>query len=97
MDSIAVYGMQIGLHYGRQNKIKGLDYLASFESMIILSLLLLKSGDIETNPGPDTDSLSSSSSTPTQLEELMIKNKFSVVRYNVQSLASKIEAIDRTI
>ena len=94
MDFIAVYRMRIGLHYGRHNKIKGLDYLTPFESLIILSLLLLKSGDIETNPGPDTDSLSSSSSTPTQFEELMIKNKFSVVHCNVQSLASKIEAIE---
>ena len=68
--------MRIGLHYGRHNKIKGLDYLTSFESLIILSLLLLKSGDIETNPGPDTDSLSSSSNTPTQFEELMIKINF---------------------
>lgn len=94
MDFIAVYRMRIGLYYGRHNKIKGLDYLTPFESLIILSLLLLKSGDIETNPGPDTDSLSSSSSTPTQFEELMIKNKFSVVHCNVQSLASKIEAIE---
>ena len=92
MDFIAVYRMRIGLHFGRHNKIKGLDYLTPFESLIILSLLRLKSGDIETNPGPDTDSLSSSSSTSTQFEELMIKNKFSVVHYNVQSLASKIEA-----
>ena len=93
MDSITVYRMRIGLYYSRHNKIKGLDYLTSFEPMIILSLLLLKSGDIEPNPGPDTDSLSSSLSTPTQFEE-MIKNKFSVVHYNVQSLASKIEAIE---
>ena len=73
MDSITVYRMRIGLHYGRHNKIKGLDYLTILESMIILSLLLLKSGDVEPNPGPDTDSLSSSSSTPTQFEEMMKK------------------------
>ena len=62
--------------------------------MIILSLLLLKSGDIDTKSGPDTDSLSSSSSTPTQFEEMVIKNKFSIVHYNVQSLVSKIEAAE---
>ena len=76
MGPITVYRIQIGLHYGRHNKIKGLDYLTSFESMIILSLLLLKSGDIELNPGPDTDSLSSSSSTSTQFEDMMIKTNF---------------------
>ena len=66
----------------------------SFESMIILSLLLLKSGDIEPNPGPDTDSFSSSSSTPTQFEEMMINSKVLVVHYNVPSLAFKIKAIE---
>ena len=94
MSSITIYRMRIGLHYGRHNKIKGLDYLMSFESMIILSLLLLKSGDIEPNLGPDTDSFSSSSSTPTQFEEMMINSKFLVVHYNVPSLAFKIEAIE---
>ena len=93
MDPIAVYRMRIGLHYSRHNKIKGLDYLTSFEFLIILSLLLLKSGDVEPNPGPDTDSVSSSSSISTQFEDI-IRNKFSVIHYNMQSLLPKIGTIE---
>ena len=58
------YRMRKGLHYCRQTKAKCLKRLSVFELLIVLSLLLLKCGDVETNPGPDTDiSLSSTSSS----------------------------------
>ena len=40
-DEISVYRLRIGLNYRRQMKVKGLDYLSTFELLIILSLLLL--------------------------------------------------------
>ena len=56
--------MRIGLHYCRQTKAKGFKRLSVCELLIVLPLLLLKCGDVETNPGPDIDiSLSSASSS----------------------------------
>ena len=52
MIEICVNRMQIGVHYWRNCKIKGLNNLSMFELHIVLCLLLLKSGDVETNPGP---------------------------------------------
>ena len=59
-------------------------------------MLFLKCGDVETNPGPDIDiSLSSAnSSSVTDPEKEIIKSKFSVVHYNVQSLVNKVELIE---
>ena len=56
MIEICVYRMRIGVHYGRNFKIKGLNNLSMFEFHIVLCLLLLKSGDVETNPGPFSES-----------------------------------------
>lgn len=56
------------MHYSRNFKTKGLNYLSLFETLILLSLLLLKCGDIETNPGPDLDGSSSLNATITQIE-----------------------------
>ena len=46
------YRLRIGLHYYRQAKVKGLSYLTTFELGIVLSMLRLRCGDIEQNPGP---------------------------------------------
>ena len=79
-----------------QTKAKGIKRLSVFELLIILSLLLLKCGDVETNPGPDIDiSLSSPNfSLVTGPEKEIIKSKFSFVHYNVQSLVNKVELIE---
>ena len=55
--------MRIGLHCALHCKVKGLKYLSSFELLIILSLLLIRSGDIELNPGPNLPESESDSIT----------------------------------
>ena len=93
MIEIEVYRMRIGLHYGRHTKIKGLEHLNFFELLIIMSLLLL--AGIEPNPGPTSENSASSSNTSVSFDDLsMIKNKFSVVHYNVQSISDKLDIIE---
>ena len=67
-----------------------LKFLSTFELHIVLSLTLIRCGDIELNPGPKLDS-ESYSSTVSAFSDLELKNKFSVVHYNVQSLLNKID------
>lgn len=81
--------MRIGLHYGLHFKIKGLDQFSTFELLTFLSIILLRGGDIETNPGPDFEVSFSSSSSNMSKNESILQNKFSLVHYNVQSLMSK--------
>lgn len=93
---ICTYRMRIGLHYRCHLKVKGLNYLSCFESLILLSLVLLQCGDIESNPGPTS---SSSLSTPdtsfaTNPDEEIIRSKFSIVHYNIQSLSNKLDIIE---
>ena len=90
MIEIAVYRMRIGLNYSRQTKVKGIGYLDYFESLVIMALLLLSG--IERNPGPfSNDSVSSVS---TIQDEYIIKDKFSIVHYNVQSISNKIDLLE---
>ena len=58
-----------------------------------MSLLLLKSGDIELNPGPYSHE-SDTSSGSNNLDELVITNNFSIVHYNIQSLLNKVDLIE---
>ena len=82
--------MRIGLNYSRQIKVKGIDYLDYFESLVIIALLLLSG--IERNSGPlSNDSVSSVS---TSQEKSIIKDEFSVVHYNVQSISNKIDLLE---
>ena len=61
MIEIKIYRIRIGLHYGRQLKIKGIDFLNLSEFLIVMSLLL--TAGIERNPGPlSEDSYSSTAS-----------------------------------
>ena len=80
------------LHYHRHLKVKGLKFLSTFELLIVLSLILIRYGDIELNPGPELDS-DSSSSTASAFSDLELKNKFSVVHYNVKSILNKVDII----
>ena len=88
MIEIQLYRMRIGLHYGRHCKIKGIEHLTSFELAIFLSLLLIRSGNVEVNPGPIVQQTHSES-----LDESLILSYFSFVHYNIQSISSKIELI----
>ena len=83
-----MYRMRIGLNYSRQAKIKGLDHLNYFEIYIILSALLI--GGIERNPGPSLNS----SSTGATFEDTSIRSNFSIIHFNVQSLANKFDLIE---
>ena len=80
-----MYRMWIGLNYCHQAKVKGLDHLNYFEIYIILLALLI--GGIEPNPGPSSNS---SSPGPT-FEDTSIRSNFSIVHYNIQSLANKLD------
>ena len=57
---VSEYRMHIGLHYHHHLKIKGLSRFTDFELITFLSLLLLNSGDVETNPGPVSEYSTSS-------------------------------------
>ena len=97
MIDILTYRARIGLHCCRHFKVKGLKYFSFFELMIILSLLLLRSGDVEPNPGPefsDYDSASSSSSSPFSSSNTFLQEHFSVVHYDIQSLLNKVDILE---
>ena len=91
-DDLSTYRLRIGLHYHRHLKVKGLKFLSAFELLIVLSLILIRCGDIELNPGPEPDS-DSYSSTASAFSDLELKNKFSVVHYKVQSILNKVDII----
>ena len=87
-----MYRMRIGLNYCRQAKVKGFDYLNYFEIYIIMATLLI--GGIERNPGPLLDDSLASSSVGSTFEDKSIKNKFSIVHYNIQSISNKVDLIE---
>ena len=90
MISIEVYRVRIGLHYSRHDKVKGIAHLNFFELLIILSLLFI--GGIERNPGLSSSSSDDSISFLSAAEHI-IEDKFSIVHYNVQSIANKMNLI----
>ena len=90
MIDIQLYRMRIGLHYALHCKVKGLKYLSSFELLIILSLLLIRSGDIKLNLGPN---LLKSESDSITMDDVSISKYFSNVHYNIQSVTNKIDLI----
>ena len=57
-----------------------------------MSMLLIAGS--ERNPGPLSDSSASSSDSIISAEEQAIQDKFSVVRYNVQSILNKLDLIE---
>ena len=79
--------MRIGLHYSRQLKVKGLQYLNIFDILIIMALLLI--AGVERNPGPSSTSSSSSTTSTPSFDETVIKNKFSIVHYNVSEYSKQ--------
>ena len=99
---ITVYRARIHLHYTRHFKVRGIDHFSSFELLLMLSMLLLRSGDVEMNPGPDpslsdsrdTDNSYLSSSVDSTDYEAIINGKFSLVHYNIQSLSNKIDILE---
>lgn len=92
MIALAIDRMRIGLHYSRQVKVKDIEHLIFFEFLIVMSLLLLSG--IERNPGPVSFDSSSSTSPSITMDEKVIKDKFSIVHYNVQSIVNKLDLIE---
>ena len=82
--------MQIGLHYGRHAKVKGIQHLNQFELLIIMSLLLI--AGIERNPGPSSESSDESNFDLSGTEH--IGDRFKIVHYNVQSIMNKVDLIE---
>ena len=91
MIAIEIYRIRIGLHYSRHARVKGIEHLNFFELLIIMSLLLI--AGIERNPGPASQ-LSDTSFSSSSVKQQIIEDKFSIVHYNVQSLANKIDLIE---
>lgn len=90
MSDIQLYRMRIGLHYVRHCKVKGIKHITLFELLIILSLLLQRSGDIELNPGPNLSQTETDSIT---MDDALLTKYFSIVHYNIQSITNKIDLI----
>ena len=90
---IAEYRIHIGLHYCKHFKVKGLSHFTDFEILTFLSMLLLNCGDIEKNPGPLSEYSTPSVSSTSSVNDSSIKDKFSLVHYNVQSLTEKKDII----
>ena len=57
-------------------------------------MALLLTAGVERNPGPSSTSSSSSTFSTPSFDETVIKNNFSIVHYNVRSLANKIDLIE---
>lgn len=92
MIEIQLHRSRIGLFYSRQAKIKGLDFLNLFEFLIIMSLLLISG--IERNPGPVSNDSSSFSDTNFTFDNNILRDNFSIVQYNIQSINNKLDAIE---
>ena len=71
-DYLSTYRLRIGLHYHLHFKAKGLKFIATFELLICLSLILIRCGGIELNLGPEPDS-GISSSTASAFSDLELK------------------------
>ena len=53
-----MYRAKVGLYHLRHSKVKGLEKLNNFELLTFFSILLYQAGDVETNPGPNSESFS---------------------------------------
>ena len=98
-----MYRARIGLHYHKHFKVKGIKHFTSFEFLVMLSIILLRCGDVHPNPGPlytgsnssDEHSSSDSSINDSTLRYYdLIQEKFSVVHYNVHSLQHKVSLLE---
>ena len=58
-----------------------------------LILLILLSGDISENPGPSDTESSDSDISKDSLDLSIFENNFTVVHYNIQSLANKVDQL----
>ncbi|MCG8033229.1 MAG: hypothetical protein JAZ03_13755 [Candidatus Thiodiazotropha taylori] len=85
-----VYRARIGLHYCRLLRLKGVKRFNLFEYFVFLAMILYLSGDVEKNPGPQSDISNETSSSAFPIFE----GHFSLVHYNVQSLLNKVDLVE---
>lgn len=78
------------MHYSRNFKYKGLGKFNNFELFVFLKSLLYQAGDVERNPGPNSDSTESSASSYLPF----LQGNLSMVHYNVQSLVNKVDILE---
>ena len=85
-----IYRARIGMHYYRHFSVKGLGKLNVFDLLVFLGFLLYQSGDIEKNPGPQSDITEETSAS---FVFPPLHGNFSLVHYNVQSLYNKVDIL----
>ncbi|MCG8112559.1 MAG: endonuclease/exonuclease/phosphatase family protein, partial [Candidatus Thiodiazotropha taylori] len=85
-----VYRARIGLDYCRLLRLKGVKRFNLFEYFVFLAMILYLSGDVEKNPGPQSDISNETSSSAFPIFE----GHFSLVHYNVQSLLNKVDLVE---
>ena len=75
----------------------GLVFLFSIVTVAWTFTIIIKSGDIELNPGPYSDANSISSRSSSSDSSLMnisgLSNHLSMVHYNVQSIVNKVDIL----
>ena len=89
-----------GKHYKENCKFTchGLAFILLLVTVAWIFILLLKAGDIEQNPGPQTGTSVSTANTSslasgTSMNLSTLQNKLSIVHYNVQSINRKIDIL----
>ena len=102
---INTYRSRIGLHYSLALRLKGIKYFTNFEFLLFVGTFLFRSGDIELNPGPNSnssDNLNSSNTSTSDLEHdslsdispTLFQKYFSLVHYNVQRILQKVDSVE---
>ena len=82
---IGTYRMRVGMFCYYQMCPKGIQYFTQFELLCWLSILLILSGDVHQNPGPEYSSTSQSSSSFSDI----LSSNLKIVHYNIQSFLNK--------
>jgi len=88
---LGTYRLRVGLFCFFQSRAKGCGYLTHFELCCWLAIMLILSGDIHENPGPDSSCNSSTSSF------VPAEGNLSIIHYNVQSFFNKRDILYRDL
>ena len=84
---LITYRVRVGLYCDVANRHKGVKYFSIYDVIVWMSMILLLSGDIEVNPGPQTNQHSIPNISKS------ISTNISIVHYNVQSFLPKKDII----
>ena len=86
-----IYRAKVCLHHFRHSKVKGLEKLNSFELLTFFSIILYQAGDVETNPGPTSESSSESSQS---IHFPPLQGNLSMAHHHVRSVLNKLDFIE---